>query len=204
MNLSSILAGTFVLGIFTSLSAVGCGGGDGDATCAKANECAKKAGVKYSETECRDGLVKLREQYETAGCGEEYSDYIGCVDGIDFDCADDFEKRVSAECGAEEKKLAKCAGDEVESDGKASDGPNLTSSESCADAAQRIYAKLDACGLGNGQTPDGSTSPDCTQQQATVAAAQAQCYQDAPCGALDGTDSSAVDALSRCVNEASR
>lgn len=89
---------------------VGACGGSGDLSplCDKAQECAEKSSTPFSKTECVENAKKAREKADSVKCGDEYGDVASCVNGIDFACSDDLDKKINAECGAEIKKYEKC------------------------------------------------------------------------------------------------
>ena len=92
------------------LSVAACGGGgDLSALCSKAEECAVKAGTEFSKTKCENDAKQAAERADTAGCGDQYGDYASCANGLDIQCGDDLGRKLSAECGAEEKAYAKCS-----------------------------------------------------------------------------------------------
>lgn len=92
------------------LSVAACGGGsDLSGTCSKQQECAEKAGTKFSKTECENDAKADAEKADTEGCGDEYGDYASCVNGIDFQCSDDVNNKIAAECGSQVKAYLKCA-----------------------------------------------------------------------------------------------
>lgn len=100
--------GSLVSVVVFSLVACG-GGGDLSALCAKAQECAEKAGTEFSKTECENEAKEESEKADTAGCGDEYSDYASCANGVDIECGDNLGNKLLAECGAEAKAYQKCA-----------------------------------------------------------------------------------------------
>jgi len=83
-------------------------GSDADNLCGKEEECAKKAGTPFSKTECEDNFKKAKEEAKTAGCEDEYSKALSCAADIDFECSDNFDEKLSSECGAKERDLVAC------------------------------------------------------------------------------------------------
>lgn len=94
------------------MTLVACGGGDAESLCEQQEECAKKAGTGFSVTECKESLVKDREEANTEGCGDEYGEAESCIAGLEFSCADfsgdGFNKKSLAECGSKIEKYNKC------------------------------------------------------------------------------------------------
>jgi hypothetical protein len=71
----------------------------------------------------------------------------------------------------------------------------------CEKAADRMAAKADECGL---TTDDGGEATDdveaeCTEAAQALAECTADCYDDAPCGAFDGSDLEAATAFGECA-----
>ena len=91
---------------------VACGGDDADAICDQQQECATKASKSFSVTECKENNVRSREEAETEGCSDEYSEAESCIAGLEFECADfqgDGAARKSlAECGSKLEQYNKC------------------------------------------------------------------------------------------------
>lgn len=85
------------------------GGGDLSPLCGKQQECAEKGGDKFSKTKCESDAKEEAEKANTAGCGDQYSDLASCINGLDFACDDNADKKVLAECGKEVKDYNKCA-----------------------------------------------------------------------------------------------
>ncbi|MEZ4437663.1 MAG: hypothetical protein R3B72_01125 [Polyangiaceae bacterium] len=69
----------------------------------------------------------------------------------------------------------------------------------CEDAADRVAAKADECGL---MTTDGSSDGaevECTEELGKAAQCQAGCFEAAPCAAFDGSDVDAALAFTECL-----
>ena len=87
---------------------VACVSDDLSSLCGKAEECAKKSGTPFSKTECENEAQTEQEKAESAGCEEQYSEYANCVTDVDFECGDDVNTKVQAECGSKISALQKC------------------------------------------------------------------------------------------------
>lgn len=85
-----------------------CGSSDLSDLCDKAAECATKAGKPFSKTECQNNANAEREKAETAGCGDQYQEYVDCVLSLDFQCSENIETKSNAECGSKVKAVNKC------------------------------------------------------------------------------------------------
>jgi hypothetical protein len=94
--------------------ATACSAGDPVSTvCEKEAQCATKAGVAFSKTQCEDQLTQVSEKAQTAGCSDEYQTAADCVAGAvnAASCTDletDLSGYLQSECGAEIKKLNTC------------------------------------------------------------------------------------------------
>jgi len=86
---------------------VACGSDDLTSVCEKADECARKAGTAFSKTECENAAKAEKEKAETAGCADQYAEYVDCVTGLDLQCTDGTSK-IQAECGAKVNAVNKC------------------------------------------------------------------------------------------------
>jgi hypothetical protein len=83
---------------------MGCGGGD---LCGKQAECSKKAGVSFSETECRNSYQTDREKAASLGCGAQYDDAASCGAALSCDqllTAGSYQ----VNCGAKLNAYTKC------------------------------------------------------------------------------------------------
>lgn len=73
----------------------------------------------------------------------------------------------------------------------------------CTEAAIRILDRLDACGQLSDTTDTTDTTPDedsaCTPTDAAELACMAACYDNAECGAFDGTDMASGLAFADCL-----
>lgn len=167
--------------------AIGCAGeSGGDQFCGRVQQCAERSGAAFSETECRTDLQKLSEQADTAGCGDEYADYMDCVGALEFACSDDLETMIRTECGAKMKKVGKCTGGAIGLD-------------DCQDAAARITDKSEECGLPPSSSSEGS-SARCSEEQAESAQHVAACYEAASCAAIKGEDTDGATELGACFS----
>jgi hypothetical protein len=88
-----------ILALVSMMVLGACGGAD---YCARNEECAKKAGVAYSVTDCRTKDQTFRELSNTKGCLTQYNEYGSCA--APLACGAD----VDVNCGAKYKALEKC------------------------------------------------------------------------------------------------
>ncbi len=101
----------FVVSVMSvvGLALVACGGSsDLSSLCGQAQECAVKAGAEFSKTKCENDAKVEAEKADTAGCGDQYGDLANCITGLDLQCSDDLGRKISAECGKEDKAYRKC------------------------------------------------------------------------------------------------
>jgi hypothetical protein len=69
----------------------------------------------------------------------------------------------------------------------------------CDDAADRVTAKFEECGI---EATDGGTSgetAECTEEAGALAQCTADCTEAADCGAFDGTNAEAATAWLECL-----
>ena len=98
---------TLVVLSMLGMLVIACGSDDLSSICDKGEECAKKSGTPFSKTQCENEAKAEKEKAETAGCEDQYSEYVDCILGMDLECGDSSQK-VQAECGAKISAVEKC------------------------------------------------------------------------------------------------
>ncbi len=149
-----------------------CGGPSPRALCEDACDC-----IGCSNSELEECVEELEEEQERAGeegCADEYDAYLDCLGG--FECrGDDIE--VPDEC------------EELEDD--LDDACGRSSTVIGGGACQLAADKVAACqGL-----PSEPGQVECSG----VVECVSQCVLDVDCGAFDGTDQQAQQALQECA-----
>jgi hypothetical protein len=97
---------TMMLGLMLAVGAVMLSGCGAD-LCAKAADCAKKAGESFSETQCRTDQKTNRELASTKGCGSQFDELANCIAGLSCDQVSS-QTGVLANCGAAANAFSKC------------------------------------------------------------------------------------------------
>ena len=164
------------LGVTAVFGCVACSaGGEGaESFCDRIQDCAEKAGVQFSVTSCKSDFVESKESAGTAGCSDEYEEYVGCVSNAPFVCSDDLDLVVEAECGSKAKALSECLGPGTEVTG--------VGANACDRAQAKIDAKIDSCG-GTVPTPydPEERKSECTEERAKRATEAAEGFEALPC-----------------------
>ncbi len=157
-----------------ALGFVACSSGGTEALCDHVQECAEKRGESFSVTSCKSDLVEAEERAETAGCGDEYTDYTDCVGGVSFECSDDLEDVFAAECGSKAKAVNECLGDSPSS-------PAASTNE-CERATERVYAKIRRCdGAVKQATENDGEGVECTDESGRSANRSATTIESMSC-----------------------
>ena len=168
--------------VFTFLALSGCGS-SATSACAKAEECATKAGTAFSSTECETQVTTAREKADSVKCGAEFDDAASCVS--DLACGASI-KEVDANCGAPRKTLNTCM---KESTGAGSGTASVGGGDDCTLASEAIVAKLSTCAEYDPAQSGPGGPVECTAALGAMALCQSACVQAVSCGCL-GLDSS--------------
>jgi len=71
----------------------------------------------------------------------------------------------------------------------------------CEDAADRIIAKAEECGLDTGTSDGDGASGECTDEAGAAAQCAAGCYEAASCETLKGEDADGALAFAECASK---
>jgi hypothetical protein len=125
-------------------------------------------------TECQADGVDANANADELGCREEWDIYIECFAG-ELSCIDD--EPVTAQCATEFAAYQACA-----SDGE----PTAPNGDACQQASQKISDKNAACGFSQPTTSE--PTPCMSSEEAVLLTCLSECYVNAPCEVLNGTE----------------
>ena len=163
--------------VFVFVALPGCGSSASSA-CAKAEECATKAGTTFSQTECETQVTTAREKADSVKCGAEFDDATSCVS--DLACGASGEV-VDANCGAPQKTLNTCM---KASTGAASGSVGVGGVDDCTRASDAISAKLSSCPNYKPSSSGSGGSVECTAALGTIDLCRSDCVQTTSCACL--------------------
>ena len=163
--------------VFVFLALPGCGSSASSA-CAKAEECATKAGTTFSQTECETQVTTAREKADSVKCGAEFDDAASCVS--DLACGAS-TKEVDANCGAPRKTLSTCM---KASTGASSGTTSVVGEDDCTLASDAIIAKLSSCPNYKPSSSGSGGSAQCTAALGAMSLCQSDCMQTTSCDCL--------------------
>ena len=163
--------------VFVFMALPGCGSSASSA-CAKAEECATKAGTTFSPTECETQVTTAREKADSVKCGAEFDAAASCV--ADLACGAS-SKEVDANCGAPEKTLSTCM---KASTGAASGSVSVGGVDDCTRASDAISAKQSSCPNYKPSSSGSGGSVECTAALGAIDLCQSDCVVATSCACL--------------------
>jgi hypothetical protein len=199
--------------LFLSFWLIGCGGSSVSQYCDRAAECSNDdcslseeacaVVQKGDEQECEAVLDTIRNVVASG----EAPECDACVEAMDlfYDCAaevptcSDFDDAASEDCDGEYDEYREACPSSVQSScSRETDGSD------CEDALARLNAAVADCGVGSSSSSTSTSTSYgptdyCLPQFTPVYICYAECYEDADCGALDGSDLDAATDLLACI-----
>jgi hypothetical protein len=171
------------------LALPGCGSSTTNA-CAKAEECATKAGTAFSQTECETKLTAAQEKADSVKCLAEFDDVQNCVSGLACGAT---SSEINANCGALAKTLSKCMGTSSSSSSSGGVGPEPA--DGCTLANDAIVAKRSSCPDYKPPTSGEDPPVPCTAAEGAVALCKSACLQEtsSACLSLDTSQECSLD-----------